>query len=544
MAPTFEPPGPGQWAIDRSHYPSGVTPISQWLLTKGIEQGVAQVFEELGVPAAGFDVRFVNGFMYTRLRPLIGGNSKPRKPPPLPIMKLVTRLHPEFRKRNAAAIASLRDHPSRQVVRRWETELQPRLAQTNAAFQAVDPQASSDADLQEHISTLLDQLAKNFALHFWLHGHDLGPIARYLHASLRWGLDPIVAISALAGASPSTARPLAVLCRLREMLESQPTPVATLGELHASSTQAANLIDDYFEFQGHILVTGYDLDARTLIEVPHAVLNSIRSAVPVPMHNADSVAGELRNQLDAADRPDFDLHLADAREVMDMRDENGPLTIEWPMGLLRRALLEAGRRLTTLGAISSAEHLFELTAVEVRSLFDGSIPAAAVLSERADKRAAQGRLSPPSMLGPAEPDPPLDALPKALAELIETTRVATKYLGLDQRPGTSNALKGAGIGTTRYVGTARVASSADQALDQLEPGDVLIVRATSPAFNAVLSIAGAVVTADGGVLSHAAVLSRELAIPAVIGAPGALDIADGATVEVDPVAGLVRVFNV
>ena len=59
----------------------------------------------------------------------------------------------------------------------------------------------------------------------------------------------------------------------------------------------------------------------------------------------------------------------------------------------------------------------------------------------------------------------------------------------------------------------------------------------------VLTIAGAVVTADGGAMSHAAVLSRELGIPAVIGAHDALTIADGATIEVDPRSGRVRIVD-
>jgi phosphohistidine swiveling domain-containing protein len=58
----------------------------------------------------------------------------------------------------------------------------------------------------------------------------------------------------------------------------------------------------------------------------------------------------------------------------------------------------------------------------------------------------------------------------------------------------------------------------------------------------VLSIAGAVVTSDGGMLSHAAVLARELGIPAVIGVSGALSIQDGSTIEVDAAAGLIRVI--
>ena len=66
---------------------------------------------------------------------------------------------------------------------------------------------------------------------------------------------------------------------------------------------------------------------------------------------------------------------------------------------------------------------------------------------------------------------------------------------------------------------------------------------TTPAYNAVLSMAGGLVTEEGGALSHAAVLARELELPAVIGVRGALDlIANGDEVEVDPVAGTVRVL--
>jgi phosphohistidine swiveling domain-containing protein len=104
-------------------------------------------------------------------------------------------------------------------------------------------------------------------------------------------------------------------------------------------------------------------------------------------------------------------------------------------------------------------------------------------------------------------------------------------------------LMGVGIGTSAYRGRARIAASSEDAIENVEPGDVLVVRVTSPAFNAVLPIAGAVVTTEGGPLSHAAVLARELGIPAVVGAAGALDLADGATVEVDPRVGSVRVVT-
>ena len=67
---------------------------------------------------------------------------------------------------------------------------------------------------------------------------------------------------------------------------------------------------------------------------------------------------------------------------------------------------------------------------------------------------------------------------------------------------------------------------------------------TTPAYNAVLPLAGAVVVEEGGPLCHAAVIARELDIPAVVGAASAVSlIADGDIVEVDPAAGVVRVSS-
>ena len=51
-------------------------------------------------------------------------------------------------------------------------------------------------------------------------------------------------------------------------------------------------------------------------------------------------------------------------------------------------------------------------------------------------------------------------------------------------------------------------------------------------------------TEEGGPLSHAAVIARELGLPALVGAAEALALVpDGATVELDPVAGTIRVLS-
>ncbi|MGH9012958.1 MAG: PEP-utilizing enzyme, partial [Acidimicrobiia bacterium] len=106
----------------------------------------------------------------------------------------------------------------------------------------------------------------------------------------------------------------------------------------------------------------------------------------------------------------------------------------------------------------------------------------------------------------------------------------------------SRPLAGTGVGHAAYRGRARVARHPEEAIERLEPGDVLVTPTTTPAFNAVLAIAGALVVEEGGLVSHAAITARELGLPAVVGVPGALAaISDGDEVEVDPVAGRVSV---
>ncbi|MCK9794018.1 PEP-utilizing enzyme [Isoptericola sp. 4D.3] len=74
----------------------------------------------------------------------------------------------------------------------------------------------------------------------------------------------------------------------------------------------------------------------------------------------------------------------------------------------------------------------------------------------------------------------------------------------------------------------------------VRPGDVLVCRETDPAWTPLFGVAAAVVTETGGLLSHAAIVARELGLPAVLGVPGATDALRGAaTITVDGDAGTV-----
>ena len=79
---------------------------------------------------------------------------------------------------------------------------------------------------------------------------------------------------------------------------------------------------------------------------------------------------------------------------------------------------------------------------------------------------------------------------------------------------------------------------------RLKQGQILVVPYTTPAWTPLLTIAAGVVTAQGGTLSHAAIVAREYGIPAVIGVVSILDIiSDGEEIEIDGSLGHVYLIR-
>jgi pyruvate,water dikinase len=81
--------------------------------------------------------------------------------------------------------------------------------------------------------------------------------------------------------------------------------------------------------------------------------------------------------------------------------------------------------------------------------------------------------------------------------------------------------------------------------ERVRPGDVLIAVYTDPGWTTVLERAAGLVLEAGGVLSHGAIVARELGIPALVGvAEATRALRDGDEVEVDAVAGRLRVTSI
>ena len=93
-------------------------------------------------------------------------------------------------------------------------------------------------------------------------------------------------------------------------------------------------------------------------------------------------------------------------------------------------------------------------------------------------------------------------------------------------------VEGRAIGQKIGTGRVRIVHSTTD-MDRVQPGDVLVTDMTDPNWEPVMKRAGAIITNRGGRTCHAAIIARELGVPAVVGCGNATDVLkDGALVTV------------
>jgi pyruvate,water dikinase len=104
--------------------------------------------------------------------------------------------------------------------------------------------------------------------------------------------------------------------------------------------------------------------------------------------------------------------------------------------------------------------------------------------------------------------------------------------------------QGLAVGEAIAVGPARVIRD-PRDMNVFQPGEVLITEITNPDWEPIMKLAAAIVTERGGRTSHAAIVARELGIPAIVGAAGALHaIATGRPITISCAEGEVgRVYD-
>jgi len=91
-----------------------------------------------------------------------------------------------------------------------------------------------------------------------------------------------------------------------------------------------------------------------------------------------------------------------------------------------------------------------------------------------------------------------------------------------------------------HVGKAKIVFSPEEAAKKIQKGDILVTKMTNPDWVPYMRLAGAIVTDEGGMTCHAAIVSRELGIPCIVGARDATKmLRDGETYTVDARSGVI-----
>ncbi|MCD6235400.1 MAG: phosphoenolpyruvate synthase, partial [Thaumarchaeota archaeon] len=101
-------------------------------------------------------------------------------------------------------------------------------------------------------------------------------------------------------------------------------------------------------------------------------------------------------------------------------------------------------------------------------------------------------------------------------------------------------LKGLPASPGVYAGKVKVVFTPEEADREVKKGDILVTKMTNPDWVPYMRIAGAIVTDEGGMTCHAAIVSRELGIPCIVGAKDATKLLkSGETYTVDARSGVV-----
>lgn len=191
----------------------------------------------------------------------------------------------------------------------------------------------------------------------------------------------------------------------------------------------------------------------------------------------------------------------------------------------RRVLHELIRRAAERGGPADVALAFCVTADELADFVARPHEFADVIAERAALHRYLDERIPPFWFDGQIPDP------------------STWMMRVDARPrppAAGTTLTGIAVSGGLASGPARVIVDPGDPRG-LQPGDVLVCAVTDPSWTPLFLAAAAVVCDTGAVQSHAAIVARELGIPAVLSVPGITSIADGTMLHVDGTSGTVRI---
>lgn len=293
--------------------------------------------------------------------------------------------------------------------------------------------------------------------------------------------------------------------------------------------RALGAMEELLSRWGHIATVNTDFSAPTWADDPGALW--LLAAAPRPAAAAgggraataavpgEAVAGGLRGRIVRGRIESLEAFVAARDEVND--------ALARTYDALRHAARAAGALLTP-AVLRAEDDVFFLRYPELLDALRGE-PADSLrttVDQRRSQFEADAQIAPPHRVWNLR-------LPPRERMLAHAQRA----------PLDAGVLRGIPASAGVASGRARVLRTSDPTAG-LGPGDILVVGHADVAWTPVFSVVAGVVTEAGGMLCHAAVVAREIGIPAVVGVDDATRlVADGAQIRIDGSEGLVTVIG-
>lgn len=348
-------------------------------------------------------------------------------------------------------------------------------------------------------------------------------------------------LSGLGGvASAEAALDLARLAEDARALGLAPTLAAcpTFAHLEATldapgaGSAAATFLARWRAFldrHGHHARGEMDVAIPRWSEEPDFLLSAVRGCLEAPpgagpldvfarrAREREELEVRCRRALGPLRRRVFDGLLVRARLGVALR-EGAKSEFVRRVGFCREILREAGARLVARGALEAPDDVFLLDLDELAAALGGTLPDAGlrVARRRAELATFRACDHPPVVVGRFDPH---------------------RHVRPSQVDGNVRVFRGLSVSPGIAEGPARVILAADAGARVL-PGEILVAPFTDPGWTPHFLTAAAVVMDLGGVLSHGAVVAREVGVPAVVNVgPATRCIRTGQRIRVDAFAG-------
>ncbi|MEJ2554768.1 MAG: PEP-utilizing enzyme [Anaerolineae bacterium] len=323
-------------------------------------------------------------------------------------------------------------------------------------------------------------------------------------------------------------------------LSSEADMLASLGPLIGIARVAQGKMSraDYIEKYGHRGPQEAELSAPRPAEDPGWLDEQLAECEKNPV-DVDALLARRRAEFEAAWQRLQVRYPKQAPKLRKQIDKVGPAArmreavrdeVTRLLWVEREWALRAGE-LTGLG-----DDIFLLTIAEVLELLSGNSQASVYIPARKETYARLRELPPYPMIirGPFDPFQ-WAASPKRRNDIYDTTAAAPIS--------TSSTISGFAGAVGRVEGRVRVLDRPEQG-DQFQPGEILVAVTTNIGWTPLFPRAAAVVTDVGAPLSHAAIVARELGIPAVVGCGSATTrLRTGDRVRVDGGQGTVEILG-